>query len=108
MRIPPQSYQQTQMYSSNVHYGYGNTNVGWNTATHASQQYAYPLNPTYDPSMMSASPHPQQQQQQYYTQPQMHNAPPPPPLPSHQGYDYGQTTPQQQQMPSQQSLPPMS
>ena len=82
----PSVQQQTAMYGSNVHYGYGGTAAGWNTGAHPSQQYGYPQNPSYDPSMVSAPP-----QQQYYSQPQMHGTP--------QGYEYLPPPQQQQQQP---------
>jgi hypothetical protein len=90
MRGPPQQQQQQQpppqMYANGVHYGYGGTPAGWNTSTHPSQQYGYPPNPSYDPSLV-----PTPSQQQYYSSQQMHNPP--------QGYDYG--PPPQQQPPPQ-------
>ncbi|CAF4715646.1 unnamed protein product [Rotaria sp. Silwood1] len=88
MRGPPHQQQPPppQMYANGVHYGYGGTNAGWNPNAHPSQQYGYPQNPSYDPTLVSAP------QQQYYP-PQMHNPP--------QGYDYGPPPP-----PSQQQLPP--
>jgi hypothetical protein len=85
MRGPPQQQQPSQMYGNGVHYGYGGANVGWSTGGHPSQQYGYPQNPSYDPSLVSTPP-----QQQYYSPQQMHNPP--------QGYDYG-PPPQQQQQP---------
>lgn len=87
MRGPPHQ-QQSPMYPNGVHYGYGGAPAGWNPNAHPSQQYGYPQNPSYDPSMVSTPP---QQQQQYYSQPQMHSA--------QQGYDY--CPPPQQQMPPQ-------
>jgi hypothetical protein len=83
-----QQQQQPQMYANGVHYGYSGTTAGWNTGAHPSQQYAYPQNPSYDPSLVSAPP-----QQQYYSAQQMHNPP--------QVYDYGPPPPQQQQQPPQ-------
>ncbi|CAF3195510.1 unnamed protein product [Rotaria sp. Silwood2] len=87
MRGPPHQ-QQPPMYANGVHYGYGGTSAGWNPNTHPPQQYGYPSNPSYDPTLVSAPP-----QQQYYPSPsQMHNPP--------QGYDYG-PSPSQQQIPPQ-------
>jgi len=95
MRGPPQQQQPPpQMYGNGVHYGYGGATAGWNTGVHPSQQYGYPQNPSYDPSLVSTPP-----QQQYYAPQQMHNPP--------QGYDYGPPPPpQQQQIPPQQQPPP--
>ncbi|CAF3512088.1 unnamed protein product [Adineta steineri] len=86
MRGSHHHQQQPQMHP---HYGYSGTTPTWNSGAHPSQQYGYPQNSSYDPSLVSAHPQ-QQQQQQYYSPSQSHN-------PS-QSYEYG---PPPQQPPQQ-------